>query len=570
MAILRFGPYELDDKHGDLHRDGRPVEIQALPLRLLIYLAQNPGELLSRDELLEHVWGSAVVSENAISTALKHVRHVLGDRERSPPWVETLRGRGVRFNAPVQRRELELPTPGVPQPATGPLRRWLFVSVSVSLILSLSVALGIWLSWPAPLGLLLDATNPKAPSADPPLPRKPSIVVLPFTNMSPDGEYDYFCDGLTEDLTTDLARNPTLFVISRNSAFTYKDTPTDIRRVGRELGVAYAVEGSVRRIDDRVRITAQLLDTRTGGHIWSQRYDRRLQDIFALQSQISEALHHAMRSEIQGVEARRRWRREARDIRAYDELLRADAYIQTMRRHAIVVEARRHLERAIELDPGYSTAHARLAASYWMEYGVGWSTDRTLLDRAEALARRAIELAPDSGDGYEPLSSILILRGRLPEALEAANRAAEANPNIAVSQLVRAPALAFSGRFLESFQALQAARRLDPRSTDHQGPLCLGESARRTCRARHRALRRGPPDLPGSRDSPGQPRGLLRGPRSPGGGSPPGRRDPRGGPGIRCVLGGAAGQPQDHRRRTHDARQGRARGLSDSGGDESR
>ena len=164
------------------------------------------------------------------------------------------------------------------------------------------VAAALWLSWPAPLGLVLDVAGLSELPVNPPLPDKPSIVVLPFTNMSGDPEQEYFADGLTEDLTTDLSRHPQLFVIARNSAFTYKGKAVRIEDVGRELGVRYAVEGSVRKAGDQVRISAQLIDATSGLHLWGERYDRELVDIFGLQNEIVTAILDSVGVEIQEEE----------------------------------------------------------------------------------------------------------------------------------------------------------------------------------------------------------------------------------------------------------------------------
>jgi TolB-like protein/class 3 adenylate cyclase len=181
-------------------------------------------------------------------------------------------------------------TPARAKAAQGERPRRLRTALLATAAILLLLGLGLWASWPRPLGLLIDLAGVSGPPVDPPLPDKPSIAVLPFANMSADPEQEYFSDGITEDLTTALAGNPLLFVISRNSAFTYKGRAVKIEDVGRELGVRYVLEGSVRKAGDRVRITAQLVDATTGGHLWSQRYDRDLSDIFALQSEMAEEI----------------------------------------------------------------------------------------------------------------------------------------------------------------------------------------------------------------------------------------------------------------------------------------
>jgi TolB-like protein/DNA-binding winged helix-turn-helix (wHTH) protein len=475
---LRFGSFVLDEARGDLWRDGAPVEIQATPLRLLRYLAEHPGDLLSRDELLEHVWGGVVVSDNAIATALKQVRLILDDRDRAPPWIETLRGRGIRFNAAVEpvagepdtaASSREGSTAGSPtttgtRARTGRAALRALGIAAASLAATAAVlAVAVWLAWPAPLGLLLDAAGVTGPPIDPPAPARPSIAVLPFVNLSDDAAQEYFSDGITEDLTTDLSRNPTLFVISRNSAFSYKGRPVDIRQVGRELGVRYVVEGSVRRADDRVRVTAQLIDATTGGHLYSERYDRELRDIFALQSEIAERLTTTLRSEIHDVEMREEWSRGTGSVLAYDAYLEGWSHLLRFRLQSVTEDARRLAARTIELDPGYAMGYLLMGATYSMEFQLAWSDDRTLLDRAEALTRQARELDPLSELGNEGLEGIARERGRPDEALVFADRAVAAHPNSSVAHLARTDALINLERPLAAIESLRTALRLDPR-----------------------------------------------------------------------------------------------------------
>jgi len=342
-------------------------------------------------------------------------------------------------------------------------RRRLKIAGTLSGAALMLFAAAIWLSWPAPLGLALDLAGLSGPPVNPPLPDKPSVAVLPFTNLSDDPEQEYFSDGITEDLTTDLSRNPTLFVIARNSAFTYKGAAVDVRQVGRELGVRYVLEGSVRRDADRVRITAQLIDATTGVHLWSERYDRELGDIFALQSEISEQLQMALRAEIQAEELGENIRRGTENLAAYDAAMQALAHLFGQRHSGVVVDARRLAARAIELDPGYARAYAILGQTYWMEYGMAWSNDPTLLDTAEAWALRAQEVDPESAAGEAVLATVAISRGQFDEALVAADRLVAANPNLATGHGTRAWALTGVGRPLAAARATQTMLRLNPR-----------------------------------------------------------------------------------------------------------
>jgi len=287
--------------------------------------------------------------------------------------------------------------------------------------------------------------------------------VLPFTNMSADPEQEYFSDGITEDLTTALAGTPLLFVISRNSAFTYKGKAVKVEDVGRELGVRYVLEGSVRKAGDRVRITAQLIDAITGGHLWSRRYDRDLSDIFALQSEIAEEILVAVGVEIGAAEAQRLARKPTESLTAVDAMWKGSYHLNRLTRKDNE-EAVLLFERAIELDPSFAIAHAFLGTAYGVRRAAGWSSDANLLDRAEELGRRAIELDPSGAFGYDTIAWVNLYRGNTAEALAAAERAIERAPNYEFAHAARGLALAADGRFLEATRSIRQALRLNPRA----------------------------------------------------------------------------------------------------------
>jgi adenylate cyclase len=327
----------------------------------------------------------------------------------------------------------------------------------------LLVVAAVVLTWPLALGPILDLAGLSGPPVNPPLPDKPSVVVLPFTNLSGDPEQEYFSDGITEDLTTDLSRNPFLFVIARNSAFTYKGKPVKVEDVGRELGVRYVLEGSVRRAEDRVRISAQLIDASTGFHVWSDRYDRELADIFALQSEISEKILAAVGVEISEAELERSRRKPTDDLTAYDLFMRGVSHFHRFTREDNQ-KARRLFERALELDPNFAEAYAVLGGTYTTEFGFGWNLDPKLLDRAEELARRGLALNPSIPNPHVSLAAIHIFRGEPALAIVAAQRAIELGPSFWVPHFFLGFALAQQGRFVGAMQSIQRGLRLNPRA----------------------------------------------------------------------------------------------------------
>jgi adenylate cyclase len=275
------------------------------------------------------------------------------------------------------------------------------------------------------------------PPENPPLPEKPSIVVLPFDNMSGDPEQEYFADGITEDLTTDLSRNPRVFVIARNSAFTYKGRPVRIEDVGRELGVRYAVEGSVRKAGGQVRINAQLIDATSGLHLWSERYDRELADIFGLQDEIVAAILDSVGVEIQTEEMARARRKPTEHLSAYD--------------------AAQHL----------------LGSANSLEYNMAWDLDPGLLDRAEAQARRCLELDPSIPTCHSALVSPELARGNLAAAIRHAERAIELAPSHWGGHFSLGLARLREGQPLLAIQSWKRGIRLNPGSEAHNGLLAF-------------------------------------------------------------------------------------------------
>jgi adenylate cyclase len=372
-------------------------------------------------------------------------------------------------NIPDQVRVYRVQAPGQgaapaqAKAAPGKRPRRVRTAIVATASILLLLGLGLWASWPRPLGLLIDLAGVSGPPVDPPLPDKPSLVVLPFENMSGDPEQEYFSDGITEDLTNEFARNPWLFVISRNSAFTYKGKRVKVEDVGRELGVRYVLEGSVRKAGDRVRITAQLIDATTGGHLWSQRYDRELADIFSVQTEIALDVLGAAGMEVAAAEAQRIGRKSPQSLTAAEASWKGVSHLVRFTRED-TEKARRLLERAIEIDPDYAPTYGILANSYTIEFANGWSRDPALLERAEELGRRSIEMDPSWPVGHLAVAFVDLFRGNLSEAVAGADRAIERAPSVAWPHSVRGLALAQQGRMLEATRSIRQALRLNPRA----------------------------------------------------------------------------------------------------------
>jgi adenylate cyclase len=381
-------------------------------------------------------------------------------RNRLEVGFEDLGDRTVK-NVPDQVRayQVRLESGAAAEPAERPTSRRGGRRILIAAAVAGAAALAVWGAWPHLLGL---AVGGVLPSESPALPDVPSIVVLPFANMSGDPEQEYFADGITEDLTAALSGSSSLFVISRNSAFTYKGRAVRVEDVGRELGVRYVMEGSVRKSGDQVRIAAQLIDATTGFHVWSEKYDRRLEDIFALQSEISEQILGAVGASISAAELERIQRKPTQSLTAYDAVARAQARFLRFRLEGHA-EARRLLERAIELDPGYAAAVSLLGSTYASRYGLLWSLDPEDLDRGESLARRAMELDPRLAHPNISLGAIALARRRPEQALVSLARARELSPSDYPAYLFTGIALGQLGRQSEALGYVQRGLRLNPR-----------------------------------------------------------------------------------------------------------
>jgi TolB-like protein len=311
---LVFGSFRLSVKRRELLKNGTAVQLGSRAYDLLLALVRRKGSLATKDELLAEAWPGTVVEENNLQVQISTLRKALGDDPDGARYLLTVPGRGYRFVAPVEVAADS--SHGPPNPT--------------------------------------DAHLSDAP-ARLPLPDKPSIAVLPFTNLSGDPEQEYFADGMAEEILTALARCTWLFVIARNSSFTYKGRAVDVRQVGRELGVRYVLEGSVRRAGSRLRFTGQLIDAMSGAHIWADRFDGELNDVFDLQDRITENVVAAIEPKLQLAEIERLKHKTSADLNAYDHLLRAQQFEYEFTEKS-VEKALHHLKQAIEIDPTYAPA----------------------------------------------------------------------------------------------------------------------------------------------------------------------------------------------------------------------
>lgn len=463
-AIIRFGEFELALKSGELRKNGDTVRLQPQPFKVLVFLASHPGQTITRQELQQAVWdGDTFVDfEHGLNFCIKQIRTALGDDAQSPRVIETLPRRGYRFIAEIEELNgspiIESAAGNAHQsrpaePITSPAATDRSFAKSLALIGAIVVAAFIagYLLW----------RSPNRPAA---LNSKLMLAVLPFENLSGDPEQDYFSDGMTEEMIARLGQlePKALGVIARTSAMTYKGANKDITRIGRELGVGFVVEGSVRREQDKLRITAQLIQVSDQTHLWSESYDRLLGDALIVQRQVANQIASALAIELLGDkkgEASASSSAEAVDSYLMGRYLWNKGDRQSLSRSV------EYFNRAIERDPNYAAAFAGLANSYRL-LGMNYAMlPAEAYPKAKEAALKAVELEPASADGYVSLGTIKFrYEWKWEEAEMHFRRALEINPNFGMAHHDYAWFLVAMQRFDEGIEHMKLAQRFDPLS----------------------------------------------------------------------------------------------------------
>ena len=413
--VLAFGDHRLDIKRRELRRGTELIDLEPKAFDLLAFLVQHRDRVVSKDDLLQEVWGGRIVSESTVTTRINAVRRALGDDGTAQRLVRTFTRKGIRFVGEVT----EMSDPAAPTASDPPSR---------------------------------------TPTAAPRL----SIVVLPFTNLSNDPEQQYFADGITEDVTTDLSRIQNSFVISRNTAFTYRNKPVDTKQIGRELGVRYVLEGSVRRSSNKVRVSAQLIDAETDAHLWVDQFDSDISDLLALQNEITSRIAITLNVEL----SRREAASPTNNPDALDYILRGRAaYWKTgLQSRDLFAETLGLYERALALDPRSVEAQSQVANMLAIRAGNGW-TESPASDfrRAEELVEQALAASPRDYLAHYAKGSVLRFQGRCDQAIPEYERALESNPNWLNSLDFLAACKMMTGSMETAISLEQQAIRLGPR-----------------------------------------------------------------------------------------------------------
>ncbi|UQD75029.1 winged helix-turn-helix domain-containing tetratricopeptide repeat protein [Bradyrhizobium japonicum] len=413
----RFEEFAFDIDRRELHRGAEVVSITPQVFDLPEYLLRNRERVVSKDDLINAVWSGRIVSDAALTTRLNAARSAIGDSGEEQRLIKTLPRKGFRFVGQVQEtREVAASNPGE-----------------------------------------------VAPESAPALPDRPSIAVLPFENMSDDPEQEYFADGMVEEIITALSRFKWLFVIARNSSFTYKSKAVNVKQVGHELGVRYILEGSVRKAAGKVRIAGQLIDAVTGAHIWADRFERDLTDVFALQDEVTVAVVSAIEPKLVQTEIAMAARRRPESLTAYDFYLRAlpQSYLATREGLA---DAIRLAHRALELHPRFSGAAALAGLCHMRNVLFGYADDPQF-DRREAVRLSRLALSVDDSDPDTLAAAAVIsafMIGDCESEIELADRAVALNPNSFGAWSARGWVCRTAGLPQEAVQSFERAIRVNP------------------------------------------------------------------------------------------------------------
>jgi TolB-like protein/Tfp pilus assembly protein PilF len=426
-----FEDFVLDTDRRELQRGASLIPIAPQVFDLLAYLIRHRERVVTKEDLIASVWEGRTVSDSALTTRINAARVVVGDSGEGQRLIKTLLRKGVRFVGEVQE-----------QPSTPETRFVAEHSIS-----------------------------------RPILPERPSIAVLPFTNMSGDPEQDYFADGMVEDITTALSKVWWFSVAARNSAFAYKAKAVDVREAARELGARYVLEGSVRKAGNRVRITAQLLDSMTGHHVWAERYDRELADTFAVQDDITEQVVAAIQPQLYAAEGLRAKRKPPESFDAWECVVRALGLLNS-RAKADILAARVLLSKAVLLDPSYAKAHSLLSFATTLGVHMGWDKIENTVGTASAAAHQALQLDADDPWSHLALGYVLAWSRRAADAVPHYEKALALDPNFAIAHWLLGLAVNYLGRGDEAFVHADKAASLSARDLFARGNAGVSNNLR--------------------------------------------------------------------------------------------
>lgn len=453
--LLKIGAWEVDAALDVIRCGQRAEKLEPRMMRLLCCLAARPGEVRSGDEILAEVWPGVIVGPNSVYQAIAQLRKLLGDTGDQPAYIATVPRKGYRLIAPVSAIEVgegrppASPAGALGQPAaTAPRRRAsrLLLPAGLAVVLIVAIA-AVW--------SLARRDAPVATAS------AVAVAVLPFADLSAAGDNRPFCDGLTEEILNSLARIPGLRVTGRTSAFRFRDRSVDPQELGRILGVTHVLEGSVRRSDGRLRVSAQLVSARDGFQVWANSFDRPSAGAIALQTEISRAVVDSLQIQLSAAARARLKRGPSETVSAY-ELYLLGRHQQLQRNPEALARAVDYHRRAIGADPRFALAHAGLADAYMAGY---YYQNRSLEETAPLVQREvdaALRLDPQLAEGYAAWAVLLTEQWRLDEAVTALERAIAINSNYGEAYLRLGAAHEYAGRPVQALAAYDQVLTLDP------------------------------------------------------------------------------------------------------------
>ncbi len=436
-------------------------------MAVLVYLAHRPGELVTREELEAAVWAGSVVGYDALTGAMLKLRKAFKDNPRHPQIVETLSKKGYRLVAPVRPPDETPDETGNETASTSlpQIRYWRSRPIAWSAIVFGTLGILFWLG---PWDTSDDADHIPTETN--------SIAVLPFNNLSGDAEREYFADGITDDLITDLSKISGLFVIARDSTYVYKGEPLDLRDIARKLNARYVVHGNVRRVEERVRINVQMVDTTAGHQIWAERYDGKLDNVFELQDEITHKIVSALAVRVSPEEQENLTALRSPSLKAYDYFLQGRHHFYFYANKEENEKARRFYQKAIEIDPDFAMAYAMLAWTHAFDAMNGWTDMREhSLGLAYALAKKAIAVNDVLPVAYFVMGIVYREKGEYTKALVEAEEAIRIDPSYANAHVLLATLFYYTGQPRDGLEVMKRAMRLNPHHP-HNYPFHLGQA----------------------------------------------------------------------------------------------
>jgi adenylate cyclase len=428
MTSLETNGFRLEDwqiipAEGTLARGDEIVRLEPKAMEVLVYFASRPGEVITREELERDVWRGALVGYDAVTNTVIKLRKALGDDARHPRFISTIPKKGYQLKCPVSLNEkagsADITSPSGRSSSkshTGSFFTRLNPKLTgIAVVVVLVIAAVAFLVFP----VVKDRSGP------------PSIIVLPFENLNADPKQDFLADGITEDITTDLSKLSNIHVIASNTSSAYKGKNASIMDIGKELNVSYALKGTIRRLRNDFRVNVQLVNTETGYNAWASRYDRNVNDLFAIQDDMTRNIVRVLAIKMSGAEQSRLEKKPTDSLKAYDYFQEGLRHYRAITKETNVL-ARQAYRKAIELDPNYGRAYGAIAVTLVVDYRWGWTdTPQEHLDRALELAKKAVELDHDSPQTYWALGFVHLARKEYEEALASAEKSIEVAPNYA-------------------------------------------------------------------------------------------------------------------------------------------